>query len=86
MKKNIFKFLLYLRFNISFYEFVVTISKKHFNIISFEAISEYHKYSQAIASTRQACEEVALKYYKEILKAISNRDKTMCQVVKFPSE
>jgi DNA-binding FadR family transcriptional regulator len=64
----------YLALDMAFHEAVVKASKNEVLIAAFEAIAEYHKYSQVFSSTYDMCEEDALKYHKKILNAIMDGD------------
>lgn len=68
----------YLSYDIKFHEQIVKSSRNMALITAFEAISEYHKYSQVFSSGYEECEKDALKCHKKILKAISDRDQKRC--------
>ncbi len=68
----------YLSYDIKFHEQIVKSSRNTALITAFEAISEYHKYSQVFSSGYEECEKDALKCHKKILKAISDRDQKRC--------
>ncbi|MCD6174677.1 MAG: FadR family transcriptional regulator [Planctomycetes bacterium] len=68
----------YLSYDIKFHEQIVKSSRNTALITAFEAISEYHKYSQVFSSGYKECEKDALKCHKKILKAISDRDQKRC--------
>ena len=77
MQEQIDNLPAYLLRDMAFHEQIVKASKNQVLITAFEAIAEYHKYSQVFSSTDDACEEESLKFHKKILKALQNRDKKL---------
>ena len=78
MEENIEDLPEYLSCDISCHEQIVKSSRNPVLITAFEAISEYHRYSQVFSSSYEECEEDALKYHKRILKALTERNKKQC--------
>jgi GntR family transcriptional repressor for pyruvate dehydrogenase complex len=78
MRKNIEDLPEYLRYDIKFHEQIVKSSHNSALITAFNAISEYHKYSQVFSSGYETCEEDAMKYHHNILKALNDRNKKKC--------
>lgn len=74
MQKNIDNLPEYFRYDIAFHELIVKFSKNPALITAFEAIAEYHKYSQIFSSSSESCEEDAIKFHNLILNAISTGD------------
>jgi GntR family transcriptional repressor for pyruvate dehydrogenase complex len=74
MKKNIDDLPEYLRYDIAFHEELVKSSKNSALITAFEAIAEYHRYSQIFSSSSDAGEKDAIKYHNRILEALSQGD------------
>lgn len=78
MQKNIEELPEYLSYDIKFHEQIVRSSSNSALITAFEAISEYHKYSQVFSSGCETCEQDSLKYHKKILKALKEGSKKRC--------
>lgn len=78
MEGNIGDLPVYLSYDIKFHEQIVKSSRNAALITAFEAISEYHKYSQVFSSRRESCEQEALEYHREIIKSLHARDKKQC--------
>ena len=60
----------FLNIDMCFHELIVRASRNSALIAAFEAISEYHKYSQVFSSSSPQCEDDALIYHKKILNAL----------------
>ena len=78
MEKNIGDLPEYLSYDIKFHEQIVRSSKNTALITAFEAISEYHKYSQVFSSGCDTCEKDALDYHRKILSALKDRNVSVC--------
>ncbi len=78
MEQNIDDLPEYLSYDIKFHEQIVKSSRNSALITAFEAISDYHKYSQVFSSGYEACEKEALRYHKKIFKALKERNKSKC--------
>ena len=65
----------FIRKDMAFHELIVTASGNAALITAFEAIFEYHRYSQVFTSSLDECEETALEYHKKILSALKLGDK-----------
>lgn len=78
MEKNIEDLPEYLSYDIKFHEQIVKSSRNSALITAFEAIADYHKYSQVFSSGYETCETDALEYHKRILKALIEKDKKKC--------
>jgi len=74
----------YLSLDMAFHEFLVKASKNQVLITAFEAISEYHKYSQVFSSTHETCEKDSLRFHKRIAQALQKKNKK--QATKYLSE
>ena len=70
MKDSIDSLPDFLKYDILFHETLVQASGNPALVTAFEAISEYHKYSQVFSSSHEDCEELALACHKKILAAI----------------
>ncbi len=68
MEKSLDDLPNFLKYDMSFHELIVKVSMNSALITAFDAISEYHKYSQVYSSYYEDCEQGALKYHKKILK------------------
>ena len=68
----------FLKSDIHFHELIVKASGNAALITAFEAIYEYHKYSQIFSSSSIKCEDVALGYHKKILDALKKGNKKKC--------
>ena len=68
----------YLYYDIKFHEHIVKSSLNPVLITAFEAIAEYHKYSQVFSSGYETCEEDSLVYHKKILTALKDGNKKAC--------
>ena len=64
----------YVAMDMAFHEHLVKTSKNEVLITAFEAIAEYHRYSQVFSSTYDSCEKDSLKFHKKILSALENRN------------
>lgn len=67
----------FIKADMAFHELIVTASGNAVLITAFEAIFEYHRYSQVFTSSLDECEETALDYHKKILDALRQGDKKM---------
>ena len=77
MEKAIDNLPEYIRYDMLFHELVVRASGNPALIAAFEAIWEYHKYSQVFSSSNDECEETALVYHKKLIAALKNGNKTL---------
>jgi GntR family transcriptional repressor for pyruvate dehydrogenase complex len=60
-----------LQFDMAFHEQLVKSSRNPALIAAFEAISDYHRYSQIFSSSSETCETDAIKHHRRILAALS---------------
>ena len=65
----------FIKADIAFHELILTASGNAVLITAFEAIFEYHRYSQVFTSSLDKCEDTALEHHKKILNALKQRDK-----------
>jgi GntR family transcriptional regulator, transcriptional repressor for pyruvate dehydrogenase complex len=70
MQTNVDNLPEYLQFDIGFHEQIVKASKNPALIAAFEAISDYHKYSQVFSSSSDACETDAIKHHRCVVAAL----------------
>ena len=77
MEKAIDNLPEYIRYDMLFHELVVRASGNPALIAAFEAIWEYHKYSQVFSSSNDECEEAALVYHKKLIAALKNGNKKL---------
>ncbi len=68
----------FLKLDIAFHELLVRTSGNQVLITAFEAIGEYHKYSQVFTSSDTECEDLALSSHKKIFNALSKRNNKTC--------
>jgi GntR family transcriptional regulator, transcriptional repressor for pyruvate dehydrogenase complex len=68
----------FLKLDMAFHELLVQTSGNQVLITAFEAIGEYHKYSQIFTSSDTECEDVAIGYHKRILDALKKGKKKLC--------
>lgn len=64
----------YLRYDIAFHEQIVKSSQNSALIAAFEAIADYHRYSQVFSSSSETCEMDAIQHHRRILAALKKRD------------
>lgn len=74
----------FLKYDMYFHESIIRASGNAALITAFEAIYEYHRYSQVFSSSSARCEDVAMVYHKKILQALKQKNKKKC--VKFLNE
>ena len=74
MQANVDNLPEYLQYDIAFHEQLVKSSKNAALIAAFEAIGEYHRYSQVFSSSSETCETDAIKHHRRILAALSDGD------------
>ncbi len=78
MEKAKDELLEFLKLDMAFHELVVQASGNWVLITAFEAISEYHKYSQIFTSSDSECEDTAIGFHKRILDALKKGKKNLC--------
>lgn len=74
MQANVDNLPEYLRFDIAFHEQIVHSSKNPLLIEVFEAITNYHKYSQVFTSSSESCETDAIKHHLRVIAALTAGD------------
>jgi GntR family transcriptional repressor for pyruvate dehydrogenase complex len=84
MEKQMSDLPAYLAVDMVFHEFIVKAGGNQVLVTAFEAISEYHKYSQVFSSTHETCEKDSLDFHKKIARALQKRNKK--QAVRYLSE
>jgi len=72
MAKSLDKLPDFLKYDMRFHESIVKACRNSVLITAFDAISEYHKYSQVYSSYYDNCEQEALKYHKKILRFLQD--------------
>lgn len=74
MESSIEDIPVFLKHDIDFHHAIVMASQNRPLITAFEAIYEYHKYSQVFTTQRPGDEQTALDYHRRMLAAIEKRD------------
>lgn len=69
----------FLRYDLEFHQRVVKASGNAALVTAFEAITEYHKYSQVLTSLHEGQEEVAIDYHRRMLYALRKRNKALAR-------
>jgi GntR family transcriptional repressor for pyruvate dehydrogenase complex len=64
----------FLKHDILFHESLVRASGNPALVTAFEAIAEYHKYSQVFSSSHTNCEDLALACHKKLLSALEKNN------------
>ena len=75
MEKSLENLPEFIKADMAFHELIVTASGNAVLITAFEAIFEYHRYSQVFTSSLDECEGTALEYHKKILSALKQGNK-----------
>ena len=74
MERNLDNLPEYLHFDIAFHEQIIQSSQNPALIAAFEAIAEYHRYSQVFSSSSDTCEADAIRHHRRILAAMMKKD------------
>lgn len=67
----------FLKCDLEFHQTIVQASGNMVLVTAFEAISEYHKYSQVFTSLHEGEEQVSHNYHHRMLAALQKRDKKL---------
>ena len=74
MQANVDNLPDYLQYDMAFHEQLVRAGKNPALIAAFEAIADYHKYSQVFSSASDTCETDAIRHHRRIVAAIEEGD------------
>lgn len=69
----------FIKFDMVFHRHLVRASGNSALVTAFEAISEYHRYSQVFTSLHAGEEEIAIDYHRRMLYALRKRNKELAQ-------
>ncbi len=64
----------FLRLDMEFHESIIRAGENDVLVTAFEAISEYHKYSQVFSSLHEGEEDRALSFHRRMLNALKKRN------------
>ncbi|MHC4124699.1 MAG: FadR/GntR family transcriptional regulator, partial [Planctomycetota bacterium] len=64
----------FVKLDMDFHQMIVKASRNMVLVTAFEAIFEYHKYSQVFTSLNQGQEDIAVDYHKKILGALCRKN------------
>jgi len=67
----------FIKHDMRFHETIVRAGGNAALVTAFEAIWEYHQYSQIFSSSSDECEETAQVYHKKILRALQRKNKPL---------
>lgn len=67
----------FIKHDMRFHETIVQAGGNAALVTAFEAIWEYHQYSQIFSSSSEECEETAQIYHKKMLKALEKKNKSL---------
>jgi GntR family transcriptional repressor for pyruvate dehydrogenase complex len=67
----------FIRYDMAFHQQIVKASDNAALVTAFNAITEYHKYSQVFTSLHEGEEEVAIDYHRRMLYALHKKNKEL---------
>lgn len=67
----------FLRYDLEFHQSIVKASGNAALVKAFEAIAEYHRYSQVFTSLHEGEEEIAIDYHRRMLYALQKKSKEL---------